>query len=316
MWNLKCPGKVKQFLWRFTHNSLAVRRNLSRRGVEIENTACVMLEDGSHLFLKCKYVKRLWRELCLEDQRSAMAGKPSAKEVTAYILQLYGNLQLKVVLTMWLWWNERNGVREGERRRTPADLAFVVQKNVQDFLELHNQPTGGPSTKQTRWHKPSQGWLKLNSDGTFHAERGEGGWGYVIRDEDGDVIAAGAGFLSHVRDAFQAEVQACFRGVQEAAERGMNRIVLETDSLSQKLALENDAFRLAEAGGRIYELKNLAMGSFNNYVCSFVPRDCNKVAHTLASEGFLCTPGDDKRWDVTPTYVADLVDSETAVPLS
>jgi hypothetical protein len=191
-----------------------------------------------------------------------------------------------------------------------------VQKNVQDFLELHNQPTGGPSTKQTRWHKPSQGWLKLNSDGTFHAERGEGGWGYVIRDEDGDVIAAGAGFLSHVRDAFQAEVQACFRGVQEAAESGMNRIVLETDSLSQKLALENDAFRLAEAGGRIYELKNLAMGSFNNYVCSFVPRDCNKVAHTLASEGFLCTPGDDKRWDVTPTYVADLVASETAVPLS
>jgi hypothetical protein len=118
MWNLKCPGKVKQFLWRFTHNSLAVRRNLSRRGVEIENTACVMLEDGSHLFLKCKYVKRIWRELCLEDQRSAMAGKPSAKEVTAYILQLYGNLQLKVVLTMWLWWNERNGVREGELQQT------------------------------------------------------------------------------------------------------------------------------------------------------------------------------------------------------
>jgi hypothetical protein len=141
----------------------------------------------------------------------------------------------------------------------------VVQKNAQDILELHNKPKGGPSTKQTRWNKPSQGWLKLNSDGAFHAERGEGGWGYVIGDEEGDVVAAGAGFLSHVRDAFQAEVQACLRGVQEAAERGMNRIVLETDSPSLKLALENDAFRLAKAGGRIYELKNLAMGSFNNY---------------------------------------------------
>jgi hypothetical protein len=51
-------------------------------------------------------------------------------------------------------------------------------------------------------------------------------------------------------------------------------------------------------------------------VCSFVPRVCNKVAHTLASEGFLCNPGDDKRWEVTPTCVADLVASESAVPLS
>jgi len=33
IWKLKCPGKIKQFLWRFTHNSQAVRRNLQRKGM-------------------------------------------------------------------------------------------------------------------------------------------------------------------------------------------------------------------------------------------------------------------------------------------
>jgi hypothetical protein len=72
IWSLKCPGKVKQFLWRFTHNSLAVRRNLERRGVKLESAQCVMcgrdLEDGGHLFFKCKLVKKLWRELFMDEQ--------------------------------------------------------------------------------------------------------------------------------------------------------------------------------------------------------------------------------------------------------
>jgi hypothetical protein len=68
---------------------------------------------------------------------------------------------------------------------------------------------------------------------------------------------------------------------------GINRMVLETDCLSLKLALENDSFKLAEAGGRLYELKTLATGSFSNYLCSFVPRVC-----------------DDVRWDVTRSLLS------------
>jgi hypothetical protein len=40
-WGLKCPGNIRQFLWRFTHNSLAVNRNLERRGMEVD-TSCTM----------------------------------------------------------------------------------------------------------------------------------------------------------------------------------------------------------------------------------------------------------------------------------
>jgi hypothetical protein len=319
IWSLKCPGKVKQFLWRFTHNTLAVRRNLERRGVKMESVCCVMcrrsLEDGGHLFFQCKYVKMLWRELYMEDQRSLMAAKPSAREVMLHILQLEERLQLKVVLLLWRWWSERNGVREGERRRTAADLAYVVHTNTEEFLELH-ESAGRPHNSQKQWHKPPGEWLKINTDGAFSASTGEGGWGFVIRDEHGAVMAAGAGGLTQVRDAFQAEIHACMQGVMAAANKGMDKVILETDSLMLKQALESEAYRLAEMGGYIFQLKSLIHGSFSRYRCNFVPRSCNRVAHTLAAEGSLCNHGGDVSWDFTPPCVSDSVASDAASSLS
>ena len=62
LWKLNCPPKVKHFFWRFALNSLPVRRNISRRGMEIDTKCPVCLrldEDGGHYFLKCKFAKRV-----------------------------------------------------------------------------------------------------------------------------------------------------------------------------------------------------------------------------------------------------------------
>jgi hypothetical protein len=51
--------------------------------MDLENNACVicgkLIEDGGHLFSNCKFVKQLWTELNLEEQRCLLAGKSSAK---------------------------------------------------------------------------------------------------------------------------------------------------------------------------------------------------------------------------------------------
>jgi ribonuclease HI len=67
----------------------------------------------------------------------------------------------------------------------------------------------------------------------------------VIRDEEGDVIAAGAGHLEHVRDALYAEAFASFQAIRAAAEFGMTKIILETDSMILQQAVVNDSYRLA-----------------------------------------------------------------------
>ena len=63
----------------------------------------------------------------------------SRQDVIALILKIEEGLQLRVILLLYQWWNERNRVREGDRRRTVGDIAFVVHRNTDEFLELHKQ---------------------------------------------------------------------------------------------------------------------------------------------------------------------------------
>lgn len=244
IWGMKCLGKIRQFLWRFTHNSLAVNRNLERRGVEVD-VSCIMcsrqIEDGGHLFFKCKCVKPLWRELLLENQRCVLAGMGSAKDIMEHALKLEEKVQMKVALLLYLWWSERNAVREGDRRRTTSDLAYVIHKNAEEFIELNKKPSGGQMRRVQQWCRPPPNWLKVNTDGAFLENTRKGGWGYVIRDEEGDVIGAGAGRLEHIRDAFQAEVAASIQGIRASVQKGITRVILETDSLTLKHALENNS---------------------------------------------------------------------------
>lgn len=70
LWKLKWPSKIKHFLWRLSHNSNPLRCNLVRRGMHIESSCVIcgrLLEDGAHLFLKCKLLKHIWRLLYLLD---------------------------------------------------------------------------------------------------------------------------------------------------------------------------------------------------------------------------------------------------------
>jgi hypothetical protein len=249
IWSLKCPGKIRQFLWRFTHNSLAVNRNLERRGMEVD-TGCIMckrkIEDGGHLFFNCKWVNKM----------------------------------------------------------------------AEEFIALHQHPAGGQTSRIQRWNTPPATWLKINSDGAFLVREGRGAWGFVIRDEDGDVITTGNGHMDYVRDALHTEAHASLQGIRGAAMKGMTKVILEMDSLILKQALDSDAYRLAEVGGVIYELKSLIASSFTNFLCKFAPRSCNKVAHALAASGLMASHGYESHWDSTPVSVRELVASDLAAQMS
>ena len=64
IWNLKGLGRLRHFLWRLAHNSLALCSNLNLRGVKVMDR-CFLCghvgEDGSHLFFRCNQVKEVWR---------------------------------------------------------------------------------------------------------------------------------------------------------------------------------------------------------------------------------------------------------------
>jgi ribonuclease HI len=77
--------------------------------------------------------------------------------------------------------------------------------------------------------------LKLNCDGAFSDDSNSGGWGWIIRDTDGDAILARCGRVEHFSSSLQAdEVISCLQGVQAAIVFGIRYLEVETYALMVK----------------------------------------------------------------------------------
>ena len=155
--------------------------------------------------------------------------------------------------------------------------------------------------------------LKINSDGAFSSMTGAGGWGYVIRDDQGAVKKAGAGSEPFLQHAFHAELLGCLEGLKMAAQLGMAHVVVETDAQMVMGAIEGEDYRLSSMGGIITEIKHLKAMEFSSCIFSYCPRICNKLAHEFASLGCKLHGGVQTTWDVVPQSFEDLVPSELAV---
>ncbi|RLM79128.1 hypothetical protein C2845_PM12G12490 [Panicum miliaceum] len=126
--------------------------------------------------------------------------------------------------------------------RNADDLAFAIQqKSAEEFLNMNRKKEAKVAGPNPAWSKPPRDFLKINSDSSFSAITGQGGWGFVIRDDEGSVIHAAAGKLERLRDALQAEVIACSEGAKAAAEKRICKVIFETDSLILKQAMADDS---------------------------------------------------------------------------
>jgi hypothetical protein len=60
IWSIPAPNKI----------SLALRTNLIRRGVRLDDCKCLVCgrvdEDSAHLFVKCKAVKEVWPQIGMD----------------------------------------------------------------------------------------------------------------------------------------------------------------------------------------------------------------------------------------------------------
>ena len=88
---------------------------------------------------------------------------------------------------------------------------------------------GGATTANRAWEPPPVGWTKINVDGSFSEEAGEGSAVAVARDSNGCVIFTAWRFLEHSGSAPESEALACVEGLRWAVHWGLSRVILETD---------------------------------------------------------------------------------------
>jgi hypothetical protein len=232
IWSMKCPNKVKVFAWRLAHNSLPLKRKIQSRGMDID-TLCPVCwrvdEDAGHMLLKCKNSMAVWRELQLEIERLDMVALQSAKEVFFYIWGKNEELQMKVITTLWVINMERNAVNAGEKQKSVVQLSSHISRHCLEFGEFFARSNLGQSNPALRWKKPRPAYLKINVDASCLEVSRSGGWGFVIKNEDGEALAAGAGHIVSVATPLQAEALACWKALLFAADRGMMMVEMESD---------------------------------------------------------------------------------------
>ena len=137
------------------------------------------------------------------------------------------------------------------------------------------------SPPQHIW-QPSQGNLfKLNFDGACFDEGATSGYGAVIRNEKGEVMAALAAKGGVVRDSEEVEVLACRKALEFAIDASFMEIILEGDSeLVMQMASQAQP-NLSRLGLFYKDIWCLAAGA-RSISINCVRRIANNVAHVLA----------------------------------
>lgn len=276
------------------------------------DTRCVLCdrldEDAGHSFFKCKRVRRVWQELNMEQIRLHLASVCSAKGVLEEILKLKNDIQCKVVTLLYAWWSERCGVREGETPRSSTQLVCFIYSYAEEFTAIRRH-SDEPASSRVRvrpvWRKPPGGFMKLNCDGAFRPQGSTGGWGFVVPDDDGTVIASGYGRLENVLEPVHAEIIACLQA--GAAEIGIQKIVLETDAMAVVEATFSRGVDSSSASGLLWELKDLLSCNFVFSSVVHNPRSCNLGAHSLAALGATLSLDLSPVRDSFPSCIQDMV---------
>ena len=76
-------------------------------------------------------------------------------------------------------------------------------------------------------------------------------------------------------DALHAEMVACLMGEKMAAELWISKVILETDSMLVKSALETTSFALTATSGIVFEINSFLILYFDSVIVSFCHNKCN-----------------------------------------
>lgn len=211
------------------------------------------------------------------------------------------------LLTLWRNWYVRNEITHNKpppplevskrflesyiatlfqiRECPHADLEkgkTVVSRSVISALRRRG-PDGPPAAStHLHWEKPRLGWMKLNVDGSFDADRGKGGIVMILRDNSDSIVFAACKSLDSYKNALEAEIRACMEGLILALQWTMRPILIETDCVSLANLLKEGNRDLSELANLVQEIKRL-LSERREVLVTKIHRSQNGVSHLLAN---------------------------------
>jgi hypothetical protein len=92
----------------------------------------------------------------MEVIRGELMNIPSAIGLIKYILGTREYETMRVITFLWLWWLERNRIRDGEAIRDPSATAYTVMKICDEYLAIGRIEKENAISRRQKacWSKP------------------------------------------------------------------------------------------------------------------------------------------------------------------
>lgn len=258
---MKVPPKVRIFWWRVLHNYMPTKEELKRRHISKEGHCETCGKDSEslyHVVFECTYAHRFW------DAVKEITGvkMPNLHPLTwARDIMAHQNIRSEetsvLVCDAWSLWSGRNARHHGSRNWEPEAAVRHVSKMLEEMLSLEIERRLVTSKPRERWKPPDPGWVKVNTDGAFYSEPGNGASGMIIRNDMGQVLAVEGRWIPHLGSALMAEAIAARDGLLLAVANGYNKVALEVDNLSLAKALQSGDEDRSEIAGVKQEVTEL-----------------------------------------------------------
>jgi ribonuclease HI len=159
-----------------------------------------------------------------------------------------------------------------------------------------------------RWKKPSREFLKCNWDAAIDSDEMRMGVGVVIKNHEGEVVAAKCCTKPHITDPLVAEIVAAWSAAQFIRHLEIDHVLVEGDSLGVIQSLGGVDRSWAPAGHLVDDAKAL----LNNCRCwkaMHVRREANAAADCLAKMALQLI--EEHQWrNSTPLCIREIVMSE------
>lgn len=286
LWLLKIPPKVRNLIWRICQGCLPTKENLRQRRVDVDSSCSVCaqsMETTSHLFLHCPIAVECWRLSAL--LLPSLNGDDIIQWIEALIM---GNnseaIQLSCVI-LWSLWKNRNDVIWKNLRKWPSAIvnlagSFLAQWQHAQIL-INGDLLSDQNSGVVSWCKPACGWLKCNVDGAVFSSESKLGFGMVLRNSEGTMIAARCGSILGPADSVLAEAVSFREALSWLKRLGASQVIVESDSSMLIQAIQASSSSPNYVGLVVNECKDL-VASIVDCRIYFVRRSANSVAHLLA----------------------------------
>ncbi|GAU51952.1 hypothetical protein TSUD_417350 [Trifolium subterraneum] len=191
----------------------------------------------------------------------------------------------RVAMLLWCIWQNRNDKLWNDNVQMSCQIGRHAFDAWNDLYSVHklqcNNVSGTTEAYLVRWEKPALDWVKCNVDVAFVSGSGRTSMGLCFRDNSGHFMAGMTQWQQTVISSVEGEAWALLLAMEEASQRGLDRVQFESDS---KVLI--DAIHMKRRGNSeflsiVHDILSL-MSSFINFEVKFVRRQANLVAHTLA----------------------------------